>query len=243
MVNNKPKVSYCIAIYNEAPTIHKQIEKLIKGLEQHLGKNKFEIIIVDNGSNDDIRKMLKQVNHKLVRKYYLLEKGHGLALKYAIQKAKNNYVVLTAIDLPFGFSDLINALRVWNKNDIIFGSKAHPKSIIFRPFSRKVASYIYRHFLRIFLKVSVNDTQGSIFLKKKSILPILKYANSPNAFFTAQLAIYGSRNKLKIIEVPVVMDKKFIRKSKYSILFDGKEMFISFFKEYINLLSNKFLLI
>lgn len=232
MKKNKLYISFCIGIYNEESTIHHALTTIQNGLDKYIGKNHYEIILVDNGSNDKTPTVLKELNSKTVRTFSINEKGYGLAAKKAISEAKYENIVLSAIDLPFGFSDLLQVLPKWKKHDLIFGSKAHKKSVLYIPLQRRLSSYIYRFLLKVFFKLPINDTQGTIFLKKSSVVHILKHCDSPNAFFTAQLAIFGNLHNLRMTEIPVTMNKYFHRNSKYNIFKDGKLMLLSLINTY-----------
>ena len=235
MTNYQYYLSFCVPVYNEERIILSKVAEIQKGLEKSLKNKSYEILVVENGSTDNTLKELAKIKVKNVRVITLKSKGHGLAMKTSILQAKGENVLLTAIDLPFGFSDLQEMLKLSNQFDIIFGSKAHPKSLIYSPLLRKISSGIYRFLLRLFFAVKIGDTQGTVFLKKERILPILKNCDSENAFFSAQLAIFAVKEKLRITEVPVRMKKEILRKSKYNILGDGKTMFMSMLKTYLKI--------
>ena len=239
MLKNKFGVSFCIGVYNEAHILLPSLDEIQKGLDRFMGKSSYEIIIVDNGSTDTTPSLLKKVSGGTVKTYRIDKKGHGSAYQFAINKAKYNHIILSAIDLPFGFSDLSNVMKIWDKFDIIYGSKAHPESKVFIPFQRKLSSLVYRKLLQTMFRIDVKDTQGSVFLSKKGVLPIIKFCDSSNAFLTAQYAIYGRLYSLRITEVPVIMSRNVKRKSKYNIFRDGKEMSITLFQEFFDLHFNK----
>ncbi|MGA2911346.1 MAG: glycosyltransferase family 2 protein [Candidatus Levyibacteriota bacterium] len=235
MPNNQYYLSFCIPVYNEEKIIHSKIIEIKKSLERILKKKSYEILIVENGSTDNTLKELGKFTANNLKVITLKEKGHGLAMETAIFNTRAEYVLLTAIDLPFGFSDLKEMLKIADRYDIIFGSKSHPQSITYSPFIRKVTSKIYRQLLKIFFNTKVGDTQGTVFLRREVILPLLKYCDSQNAFFSAQLAIFSERFSLKVVEVPVKNDLKILRKSKYNVFSDGSKMLISLFKTYLNI--------
>nr|MBI5456060.1 glycosyltransferase family 2 protein [Candidatus Levybacteria bacterium] len=238
MLKTKYFLSFCIPVHNEAEVISLMIKKIQTDLKKILKDKSFEILIVENGSTDNTLSKLRGVKDKNIKIISLAKKSHGLALKTAIINAKGENILLTAIDLPFGFSDLNEMLKISNNYPLIFGSKSHSESVIYTSASRKIASSIYRLFLKKLFSIHVGDTQGTVFLKKTDILPILKFCDSSNAFFSAQLAIYSEREDIKITEVPVIMDKKILRKSKYNIFSNGYEMLLSMLKTYIDLKFN-----
>lgn len=234
MSSQLAKISFCIPVYNEEQIVLSQVDKIQKGLRKMLGSTNYEIVIVENGSTDKTRELLKRVNTAKIRVFSIKERGHGAALKYAIARAKYEYIVLNAIDIPFGFDDIQLAMPALQHYDIVFGSKAHPKSQVSSTFDRKIASWGYRFLLRIFFHVAISDTQGSVFLKKRKIAQILPYCTAKDAFFSSQLAIYGKYFGLSMIEIPVTLwHEKVRRKSKYNILFDSSKILYSMLEEYI----------
>lgn len=225
-------LSFCVPLYNEADILIDQIEKIKKNLEKIIGTNRFEILLVDNGSTDSTQKMLKNLHSRSVKVFFLPSKGHGLAYKKGLKEASGKWVALSAVDLPFGFDDLKKAKKLWDKYDIIYGSKNHPLSSISVPFSRKISSSFYNFFLRIMFRNKISDTQGSVFIRKATFSKISSRCKAKNAFFTAQIAIYGKRVNAKITEIPVNYNAGLGRKSKYKIFRDGIEMFSSIIKEF-----------
>lgn len=236
MSTNNYYLSFCIPVYNEEQIIVTKINEIQKGLTKILKNNKFEILVIENGSIDSTLEQLKTIRENNVRVISLGKKGHGLAMKNAILNSKAEYVLVTAIDLPFGFSDLEAMLKIANKFDLIFGSKAHPKSVIHSPLLRKISSTTYRFLLRMLFNVKISDTQGTVFLNRKAIKPLVKHCDAGNAFFSAQLAIFAQKHELKMTEVPVTMTKSVLRKSKYNIFKDGKIMLTSMLTTYLKTL-------
>jgi glycosyltransferase involved in cell wall biosynthesis len=231
-ITNFP-ISFCLGVYNEEKVLFTNLHKIKKGLNKLIAPNRYEIIIVENGSTDKTKEMLATIKDKNIKIFYASCKGLGEAFNIALEKARYEHIVLGSIDLPFGFSDLLGAVKYWNSYDLIFASKAHPESKTNIKWQRRLCSRIYMFMLKILFKINIGDTQGIIFARKSKILPILHYCQSKNAFITSQLAIYGKIAKLKIIEIPVIMDpeNKF-RISKYKIFRDGREMLVALILEY-----------
>lgn len=226
-------LSFCIPVYNEEDLILKNLKKIIKNLDELVGKNNYEILFAENGSTDKTIDVLKHVKNKNVRYFTIGKKGHGLAMKSLVENAKGENILLSAIDLPFGFSDLKNMLPLSSKFNIIFGSKKHRDSKLHYPLRRKISSKIYMTLLKFLFRVNIRDTQGSIFIHKESVRKFIDLCDSDNAFFCSQIAIYSIKNNLSVCEVPIEMDKKSLRKSKYKIIEDGSKMFKSMVREYV----------
>ena len=226
-------LSFCIPIYNESAILERQLKKIETGLSELIGKDSFEILISDNGSTDNTSQILEKLKSKTLKKFQITKRGHGGAYRECIKNARGKWIMLSAIDLPFGFDDLKEALKISDNYDIIFGSKRHPLSEVTVPITRKAASLFYSLLLMLFFQNKVRDTQGTILVRNTAIKRILSKCTAPNAFFTAQIAIYAKRGNLKIAEIPVRYNsKKNVRKSKYNIIKDGGQMLSSVLKEY-----------
>jgi len=228
------KFSYCVAVYNEEKYVKQGLKIISHGLLEILGKNNYEVVVVENGSTDQTLNIIKSLHYPRVNYYHTKIKGLGCAQRIAIKKAKMPYLEINAIDLPFHWDDLKTALPLLDHYDMVIGSKAHPQSKIKRSFSRQFSSQIYHLLLRLFFNLKVKDPQGAIFAKKTTLLKLLPYCQSNNAFFTTQLVIYAAIFKIKIIEIPITYyDTE--KKSKYNPLKDGAAMFRACLSEYIKI--------
>lgn len=231
-------VSFCLPVYNEEYQITRTLPLVIKTLPK-LGVKKFEIIVVDNGSTDKTASKMTQFSKdKRVRFIRVKEKGLGIALKKAILEASYENIFFTGVDLPFGFSDLSQIIKIEKDFDIIFGSKRHPSSVTDRPISRTLSSYLYSQFLKRILNSYISDPQGSIFMKKSKMLGILSNLDSKGFFFTTQIAIYGQLNNLKMKEIPVKMENE-SRPSTVNIFSDGASVLISLLAESVKIQRQK----
>ena len=93
------KVSVIIATYNCAEYISEAIDSVISQTFQD-----FEIIIVDDGSTDDTRKILDHYlnNYDNIKYIYQENQGPGIARNIAIENSKGEYIAfLDADDMWF----------------------------------------------------------------------------------------------------------------------------------------------
>lgn len=234
-------LSIIFPVYNEELRIKENLEKTIEYLIYN-GINA-QLIIVNNGSVDkteeivnDIIKTHQDVDILLLN---LKEKGLGLAIKQGIAHAKNNNIMFYAIDLPFGTDIIKQSLDSLSETDaaIIIGSKGHKNSVIEVPLKRKISSFIYNRLLRLFFKIKIKDTQGSLIFRKDKISSLLIYCTASDAFFCGQLIIYASFFGLPIMEIPV----KYVnprKDSKISWLRDGLSMLYEVVREKIIFYKN-----
>ena len=85
-----------------------------------------EIIVVDDGSTDDTRNILDDVDNPIVRVVlHAANQGKGAALRTGFAQATSDYVIVQDADLeydPNEFGDLLSPI-LDDKADVVFGSR------------------------------------------------------------------------------------------------------------------------
>ncbi len=116
------KVSVIIPCYNEMELLV-QLVSLVK--QSPLDEK--EIILVDDGSNDGTREMIKARLEKEVDKvvYHDRNMGKGVAIKSGLQHVSGDIVIIQDADLeydPMEYPKLVNPI-IEGKADVVFGSR------------------------------------------------------------------------------------------------------------------------
>ncbi|MFH1959612.1 MAG: glycosyltransferase family 2 protein, partial [Patescibacteria group bacterium] len=97
----KTNLSVIVPVYNEAPTVKKVLDQLIKVKEVK------EVIVVNDGSTDDTEKEIKKVinSKKLgVKKIKYFKKpngGKGSAVRLGLSKVTGDYTLIQDADLEY----------------------------------------------------------------------------------------------------------------------------------------------
>lgn len=122
------KVSIIISAYNEQETILevlKQIEKVTLDIEK-------EVIIVDDGSTDGTRELLKALDSR-VYTVILKDKngGKGAAIKAGLTQARGDFVIFQDADLEYDPGDYPALLKplLHGKADVVIGSRVLSSSM------------------------------------------------------------------------------------------------------------------
>jgi glycosyltransferase involved in cell wall biosynthesis len=143
-------ISFIIPFYNQA----KYIEETLLSALASTYRN-FEIIIVDDGSEDknktQLLEIIEKINDKRIRVFHQQNAGPSVARNFAISKANGEYLVFLDGDDLIEKETLEIGLRVFSEtqdidvvygNNILFGEKnkvimpneIHPKNIlVFNP--------------------------------------------------------------------------------------------------------------
>jgi len=213
------EISFIIPVYNEEAILNQEIVSMINTINTLLPELSYEILLVENGSNDrtkDIGRSLEKT-FKQVRMLSLPTPGYGKALKHGVLEATGYYIVLFNIDLwDIKFVQKALFLCDNEKWDIIVGSKTMRGSRDERPFLRKLITKFFNIFLRWFFNFKGTDTHGVKFLRREEIAKIVEECKTEQEVFDTEFLLRSQYKGLKIKEIPVIVKEK--RKTRYAII-------------------------
>ena len=224
---------YVIPVYNEADQVKRLVEQLRPFLKQQKGS---AVWLADNGSTDGTWERVEKLrgeNPGLVEDVRLGEKGQGRAFRAAMSELNRRgiepetRIVFSAADLPFGFSDVECVITRDLKQDLVIGSKAHPRSSGGRGWKRRLMSFAYRNLRFVLLGMSTRDPQGSLIFRA-SFLPLYERCYAVDFFFTTQLVYFMECEGASVMEIPVDTRPDF-RPSRVNPLRDGWRVFKQIF--------------
>lgn len=200
-----PTFAYVLPAHNEERSLPETVPPLVKRLAELPGS---EVVIVENGSTDATGAVAVELAATLstpdvVVRAEVSAKGYGNAVGRGIEIARADRVMLTAADLPFGFSDLDAALALDPLPEVVIGSKAHPESRVAVALQRKVMSKTFWLLRKLMLGVDVGDSQGTILVERSLAQSLLPELQSGAYFFSTELIVLASRRGARIVEVPV----------------------------------------
>ena len=165
------KFSIVIPVYNEGNNLN----LLVKKINFYLKKYKYEIIIVDDSSNDDSKNILKKLKKKFKNIKVIFRKNKPRDLSKSCSEgfeiAKFDYILVMDGDLqhnPKYIPEMISKFKK-NKCDFVIGArnliKKRVKSL---SFFRQSSSFIMIKFFDfIFGKKTIDPMSGFFLFKKK----------------------------------------------------------------------------
>ena len=168
----------------------------------------FELIFVENGSEDKTLSLLKTfVSKKEECRLVILElANYGNALKHGFLNAENQIVISFDIDY-FSEDFLEDALKLNKKYAAITASKRLVKSDDGRRFIRRLATFIFVTILKLLFKTKLSDTHGMKAVRKASIINQIDNVVSTQDLFDTELLIRVEKSGNKILEVPAVVNE------------------------------------
>jgi len=201
------KYSVVIPIYNEEEILRKSIESLVKDIQGITEfNNEYEIILSENGSNDDTHKVAEQLKKEfsVIRIKRLKHASYGQSLKLGIQAALNENIIIFNIDF-WDIEFLKKALMLLDEYDCVVGSKVLKGAIDERPLLRRLITRGFNLLLNYLFGYKGTDTHGIKGLKKSSFLPISLQCHTERDIFDTELLLRAERAKLLIHELPVTI--------------------------------------
>ena len=216
--------------HNSALNIRHTVDELAEYFESNSLNG--HVIIVENGSKDDTWDVMSSIDttplpFALVRTRS--EKGLGNAIREGLIHVTTDFVLITADDLPFGFSDIDGYFDSGTLSDIAIGSKAHPDTNGVRSASRELMSTIFRLLRRVIVGVNLGDTQGTIMGKASIICPMSALTTQSGYLMTTELLARATQKNSSIIELPVKY-RSDLRKSNINVIEDSIKMLRGLFE-------------
>lgn len=205
---------YFLPVHNEQTVLAANVARL----REHLGRFEgAEIFLLENGSQDTswtiAQELAKQPGTTAFREEragigHAYHRGFVEALA-RFGPSKTTWAVLTAADLPFGFSDLGAAMVHLERGTsrILMGSKAHPDSQVGRGAQRWAMSQAYRVARRALLGMQVGDSQGSVFVRLDLAADLVEKMESRGFFYSTELCHHAERLGETILELPVTLEE------------------------------------
>ena len=131
---NSTYLSIIIPCFNEKKTIIKVINQIKK-----LKKIKKQIILIDDGSNDGTREIIKKKLYKKIDKviYHKNNKGKGSAIISSLKYIKGNLIIIQDADLEYNPKDYYKLIKPFSQKNIkvVYGSRVLGR--------KKKINYIY----------------------------------------------------------------------------------------------------
>ncbi len=210
-------ISLIIPCFNEELNIQKGVLDKIGNFTKD--DNHFnEIIIVDDGSTDNSKKIIKEKYLKLFPKFKLIENSHqgkAFAVITGIKNAISDWVMFTDIDLATPIEETEKLIKFIPQYQIIIGSRNSTREGA--PLIRKIMAKGFILIRNFFIGLKgIKDTQcGFKLFEKKAALRIINNlkvfhkkrkvkGSSVSAGFDLEFLFLASKYKFKIKEVPVI---------------------------------------
>lgn len=177
-------------------------ERLIKIIDDLL-KNEFEVVLVNDGSNETYDKIFSKVSKNAHYLSYEKNHGKGYALKTGLQYIKDNYkdtvVVTMDSDGQHTVKDAHNLCSIVENKDntILLGKRLRSKKT---PFKSRVGNGITRVFYRLSTGVSIYDTQTGLRAFKSDLIDFLLTIDGNRFEYEMNMLMQAPKHKINLEE-------------------------------------------
>jgi dolichol-phosphate mannosyltransferase len=230
------KISIIIPIYKEFNNIEKlyfKIRKYLKGII-------YEVIFVDDSSNDGTEELLKKIKKKYKNFNFIIRKKNRDLTQSCfdgIKKAKYDFIQIMDGDLqhnPRYIKNLIDTL-VKNNSDLVVGGRNlingnNPGLGQIR----RISSILIIFTFYLFGKKTIDPMSGFFLFKKNIYFQNKKYFFGKGYKILADI-LFNTKSKIKVNDYIIVFDRRFKDKSKmnYKTLFNLAKLYLTVLKNKI----------
>jgi len=225
-----PDISIVIPAFNESERLGGPLAKILEYVA--VGNVNAEIIIVDDGSDDDTAEVAERnfarfsgVANQVIR--YDRNRGKGFAVKTGLIAAKADIALFTDADLSTPISEmskLVDPIRAGDF-DVTFGSRALDRSLIgtHQPWRREQGGRVMNLIIRTLSGLPFADTQcGFKAFNMQKFGPLLEMMQIDRFGFDVEFLFVAAHNGLRLAEIPVRWND--VEGSKVSVVRDTRRM-------------------
>src|SRR5262245_25158048 len=196
------KLSVVIPVYNEAATIAELISRV-----QSVEFPK-EIIVVDDGSTDGTRDVLKTMEKHYQNLRVFLQprnQGKGAALHLGFQNATGDFVLVQDADLEYDPAEYPVLLKplIEGKADVVYGSRfltTKEHRVLF--FWHSVGNQLLTLISNMLTNLNLTDMETGFKVFRRDVIQSIK--REQNRFgFEPEITVKIARMKLRIYEVGI----------------------------------------
>ncbi len=197
------RIAVIIPARNEAQTVGEVVG------EVRLRFPHFDIIVIDDASEDATGEIAKQAGADVIRTPIRL--GYGGAVQTGLKLAhKRNYDLVILMDAdgqhdPASIEKLISAAR---GNDFVIGSRFLGEACYRIPLIRRLGMKIFSAIASVVVGRKLTDTSSGFQALRKDVYSLFALGDYPVDFPDADMVIWVARHGYRVAEVAVRMHER-----------------------------------
>ena len=207
----KPFISVILPCYNEEAILRNNLKRIIKYLENKIGKYEWEILLINDGSKDktgDIANEFEKNNSNIRVIHHPTNLNLGNALKTGFKNSKGDIIVVLDIDLSYSIDHIETMVDklIETSSDIVIASPyMKGGKVTAVPFTRRIMSRWVNKFMRIAAQDKYHTYTGMVRAYKKDFIQTVNlktkdYEVNPEILYKAMIL------RARIVEIPAHLD-------------------------------------
>jgi glycosyltransferase involved in cell wall biosynthesis len=197
------KISVIMPVYNERATLRAVVERVLSVSNMNL-----ELICVDDGSKDNSREILAELQKKYPQIRVFLQPqnmGKGAALHRGIQEATGDFVLIQDADLEYDPSDypLLLEPLIQNKADVVYGSRflgGAPHRVLY--FWHSVGNKILTLISNCLTNINLTDMETCYKAFRREVIQSIPLEEKRFGF-EPEITVKVAKRQLRIYEVGI----------------------------------------
>ncbi len=207
---NTIEYSVTIPVYNEQDNLQELADNITEAMDA-IGKP-YEVILVDDGSKDNSRELIKQLcNERAPYRYLFFDGNHGQSAAFdaGFKAARGGIIITMDADLQVDAKDIPKLLEKMDEYDAVVGYRKTRQDSLNKRISSKIANAIRNKLSG----ESIRDTGCPLKAMKREALIKVKLFKGMHRFFPTLLKMEG----YTVTEVPVNHYPRVHGVSKYTM--------------------------
>ena len=220
--NSKPAefgISILIPVYNEGEGLEsftQNLKTVIDSIEIP-----FEIIYVDDGSEDSTSSILAAQPYTMIRHEF--NRGYGASIKTGLEHSHYDSIVIIDADGTYSPGEILSMVEHLHSYDMVVGTRTGPDSHI--PLTRRPAKWLIRVFAAWMVRQTIPDLNSGLrAIKRKEIMAIKRLLPDGFSLTTTVTIAFLSMGK-RIYYHPIRYNKR-VGKSKFHPITDTWNMIL-----------------
>lgn len=197
------ELSVFFPAYNEEANVEETVLKAKKVLPKVA--NKWEILIINDGSKDNTAKVinkLAKLDKRIRAIHHKVNKGYGGAFKTGLYTSQYEWITFTDSDGQFDFSEITKFIEKQRKSnaDMVIGY--YKKRQVSK--TKIITSKMWELVVYMLFGLKVTDIDcGFKFISKRVVDALPGLESERGAFISSEFLIKAKKRGFKIVEIPI----------------------------------------
>ncbi len=203
VLSRKVMVSVVMPCLNEERTVGGCVEKACRAF--HAMGLPGEVVVSDNGSTDDSVKIAEQAGARVV---HCPARGYGNAVRYGVEEAQGEYVVMGDADASYDFATIGRFIEPLKDGaDLVMGNRflggIRPGAMPWK--NRYLGNPLLTKVLNVLFHAGVGDAHCGLRSFSRSAFWRMQL-ESPGMEFASEMVVKAAKRRMHIVEVPTTLD-------------------------------------